>query len=207
MYARTTTIKGDPRAMDEGIAHVTDVVWPTLEHMSGCVGLSMLADREAGRSIITAAWATEEAMRASAESVRELRRGAAEALRADTVDVMEYEIAILHRAHAAGDGACARVVWTEMPEGRLDSMVETFRMTMMSRMEELPGFCSMSMLIDRPMNRSVVSVTYADHGAMARAREQGQAMRADLDQATGSHVTEIAEFDLVLAHLRVPEMA
>ena len=70
MYARTTTIKGDPRAMDEGIAHITDVVWPTVQRMSGCVGMSMLADREAGRCIVTSAWATDEAMRASAESVR-----------------------------------------------------------------------------------------------------------------------------------------
>jgi heme-degrading monooxygenase HmoA len=207
MYARTTTIKGDPRAMDEGIAHITDVVWPTVQRMSGCVGMSMLADREAGRCIVTSAWATDEAMRASAESVRESRREAAEALRAETVDVAEYEIAVLHRAHAAGDGACARVFWAELPDGRLDSMVDAFRMTMMSRLEDLPGFCSVSMLVDRAMNRAVLSVTYADHGAMARAAEEGRAMREEFEQATGSHVTEIAEFDLVLAHLRVPEMA
>ena len=49
MYARTTTVRGDPSAMDEGIAHVRDVTWPELQHMSGCVGLSMLVERDAGR--------------------------------------------------------------------------------------------------------------------------------------------------------------
>ena len=67
MYARTTTVRGDPRAVDDGIAFARNEVWPRLERMDGCVGMSMLADREAGRCIVTAAWATEDAMRASAD--------------------------------------------------------------------------------------------------------------------------------------------
>ena len=61
MYARTTTVRGDPQAVDQGTTHVRDTVWPALQGMSGCVGMSMLADRQSGRCIVTAAWATEEA--------------------------------------------------------------------------------------------------------------------------------------------------
>jgi hypothetical protein len=207
MYARTTTVRGDPSAVEEGIACVRDEIWPAMQHMSGCVGLSMLADREAGRCIVTTAWATDEAMRASAESVKELRTRAVEMLHADTVDVMEYEIAVLHRAHAAGDAACARVLWADAPSGQLDATIDAFRMSMLTRLEELPGFCSVSMLVHRPLNRAVISVTYADHGAMARAREQGAALREEFNRAMGTTVTDTAEFDLVMAHLRVPEMA
>src|SRR4051794_35861735 len=124
MYARTTTVRGDPSAVEDGIACVRDEIWPAVQHMSGCVGLSMLADREAGRCIVTTAWATDEAMRASAESVKELRSRAAEMLHADAVDVMEYEIAVLHRAHAAGDAACARVQWADAPSGQLDATID-----------------------------------------------------------------------------------
>jgi hypothetical protein len=205
MYARTTTVRGDPRAVEDGIGFVRDSVWPMVQKMSGCVGQSMLADRDAGRCIITTAWATDEAMRASAEAVKESRSQAAEVLRADTVDIEEWEIASLHRVHPAGDGACARVIWSESDQ--MNGMVDAFRMSLLPRMEELPGFCSVSLLVDRLGSRGVAAVTYADRAAMERTREQGAALREEFSRATGSTVTEVAEFDLAMAHLHVPEMA
>ena len=207
MYARTTTVRGDPGAVDEGVALMRDQIWPELERMSGCVGMSMLADREAGRCIVTTAWATDEAMRASADPARELRSRAAEALRADAVDVMEWEIAALHRAHHAGDGAWVRVIWTEAEPDRIDGMVDAFRMSLLPRMDELPGFCSVSLMVDRMTGKASAAVTYESREAMQRAREQAQAMRDEFASATGGRITEVAEFELVIAHLRVPEMA
>jgi len=167
----------------------------------------MLADREAGRCIITAAWATEEAMQASAESVRDSRSRAAEVLRADTVDVQEWEIAALHRVHAAGPDACARVIWTETDRESMDRMVDAFRMSLLPRMEELPGFCSVSLMVDRMTGRASAAVTYESRDALMRSRQMGAAMREDFATAMGARITEVAEFDLALAHLRVPEMA
>jgi hypothetical protein len=207
MYARTTTVRGDPRAVDDGIAYCRDAVWPMLEMMSGCVGMSMLADRDEGRCIITAAWATEEALRASAEPVRGMRARAAEVMRAEEVDIGEWQIAALHRAHAAGDDACARVLWADVEAGRMDGMVDAFRMSLLPRMEELPGFCSVSMMIDRGMNRASMSVTYRDRDALMRSRSPGADMREEFAAPMGARITEVAEFDLVIAHLRVPEMA
>ena len=207
MYARTTTVRGDPGAVDEGIEYVRDAVWPMLQNMSGCVGMSMLADREAGRCIITAAWATDEAMRASAESVRDSRSKVAEMLRADTVDVQEWEIAALHRVHPAGPDACARVIWTEADPSKVDGMVDAFRMSLLPRMEELPGFCSVSLMVDRMTGRASAAVTYESRDAMMRSRQMGTALRDDFAAAMGARITEVAEFDLALAHLRVPEMA
>jgi hypothetical protein len=207
MYARTTTVRGDPTAVDEGIEYVRDAVWPMLQHMSGCVGMSMLADREAGRCIVTAAWATQEAMQASAESVRDSRSKAAEALRAESVDVEEWEIAALHRVHPAGPDACARVIWTEADPATTDSMIDAFRMSLLPRMEELPGFCSVSLMVDRTTGRASTAVTYESRDAMMRARTMGAQLRNEFTAATGARITEVAEFDLALAHLRVPEMA
>ena len=207
MYARTTTVRGDPRAVDEGITYIRDTVWPTVQGMSGCVGMSMLADRDAGRCIVTTAWATDEAMRASAEAVKESRSRAAEVLRADAVDIAEWEIAILHRKEQAGDDAWVRVIWTDAEPDRMGDIVDAFRMSLLPRMDELPGFCSVSLMVDRGMGKAVTAVTYDDRDALDRSRDPGQAMRDEFTRAMDSEITEIAEFDLVIAHLRVPEMA
>jgi heme-degrading monooxygenase HmoA len=207
MYARTTTVRGDPRAVDDGIAFARSDVWPRLERMDGCVGMSMLADRGAGRCIVTAAWATEDAMRASADDVREVRRQLDEVLRAEAVDIAEWEIAVLHRSRPAGDAACVRATWIDVQAGRVDGLIDAFRMSLLPRLDDLPGFCSVSLLVDRGSLRAVAAVTYEDRAAMERAREQGAALREEFSRAMGSTITEVAEFDLALAHLRVPEMA
>ena len=103
MYARTTTVRGDPRAVEDGVAFIRNDVWPMVQRMDGCIGMSMLANREAGRCIVTSAWASEDAMRASATEVQESRRQAAEVLRADAFDIAAWVIAVLHWSRPAGD--------------------------------------------------------------------------------------------------------
>ena len=207
MYARTTTVRGDPRAVEDGVAFTRSDLWPAIQRMEGCIGMSMLADPDTGRCILTSAWANEDAMRASTDQIGELRRQVAEVLRADAVDIDEWEIAVLHRSRPAGDAACVRCVWLDVPAGHVDGMVDTFRMSQVSRIEDLPGFCSVSLLVDRPGHRGVVAVTYEDRAAMERAREQAAALREESGRAMGARITEVEEFDLAMAHLHVPEMA
>jgi hypothetical protein len=45
MYARSTTIQGQPSSIDAGIAHTRDSAMPALEGIDGCVGLSLLRKR------------------------------------------------------------------------------------------------------------------------------------------------------------------
>ena len=80
-------------------------------------------------------------------------------------------------------------------------------MTLLPRLEDLPGFCSVSLLIDHAGNRAVAAVTYEDRAAMERAREQATALREEFSEAMGATITEVAEFDLAVHHLRVPELA
>src|SRR3712207_8659341 len=47
------SIAGNPGSLDDAIAYVRDEVWPAVRDMDGCVGLSMMCDRESGRCIAT----------------------------------------------------------------------------------------------------------------------------------------------------------
>src|SRR5689334_1739594 len=96
VYARSTTIQAQPSSIDAGIAHLRDEVMPALQAIDGCVGVSLLVDRESGRCIATSAWDTEEAMRASADRMQPIRDRAAEMF-GGSPTVEEWEIAALHR--------------------------------------------------------------------------------------------------------------
>jgi heme-degrading monooxygenase HmoA len=172
--------------------------------MDGCVGLSMLCDRDTGRSIATTAWQTEEAMHNSEGALHALRHRYAD-LMGGRPEVQEWEIAVLHRLHQAPDGACCRVIWSRGDPAEVQRVTDAFRMTLLPRMEELPGFCSVSLLVDRESGRSATAVVYESREAMNRATETARPMREEFNRQMGTEITEVAAFDLVLAHLRVPE--
>jgi len=204
MYARSTTIQGNPQAIDEGMAYVRDEVMPMVQGMDGCIGLSMVADRASGRCIVTTAWASEDAMRASAGSVRASRARAGEIFGA-TPEVADWEIAVMHRVHETGSGARTRVIWGHTTPGRMNDMLDTFRMSMVPKMEDLPGFCSCNLMVDRQSGRTALAVSYESAEAMERAGDRAAALRAEAPRMMGMEIDEFADFDLLIAHLRVPE--
>jgi len=204
MYARSTTVRVSPQAVDELVVFMRDEVMPAVTQMEGFVGLSALVDRDSGRCIATSAWQTEEAMRASAERVNTLRDRMAQRFAA-TPEIQEWEIAVLHRLHHVGDGACARVTMTRTDPANLDRIVTAYRESLMPWWEQTPGFDANSLLIDRRDGRSASAVVFESRDAMAHTRDQFTTLREEFVQRMGMEILEVAEFDVALAHLRVPE--
>jgi hypothetical protein len=207
VYARSTTIQVQPSSIDAGVAHIRDAVMPRLQEFDGCVGLSLLADQQTGRCIVTTAWETEEAMHASAEPMRPVRDQAVQAFGGiGSPMVEEWEIAVLHRDHRSGEGACARATWVKMPPDQLDQGIEFYKASVLPDLEALDGFCSASLLVDRSSGRAVSSVSFDSLEAMDRSRERGTAIKEDKEREAGADELDDREFELRLAHLRVPEL-
>ena len=204
MYARSTTVRGDPQKLDDAIAYLRDEAMPAAQEMEGCIGLSMMCDRDSGRCIATTAWQTEEAMHNSEGRIYEMRRRFADMMGGEP-EVQEWEIAILHRARQAPEAACCRVIWGRGDPAQTDDRISTMRTAMLSRLEDLPGFCSVSTLVDRESGRGVTATVYESRDAMNRAADQAKSMRDQFSREMGMEITEVAEFELALAHLRVPE--
>ena len=204
MWARTTTIHASPARVDDGIALVRDEVEPAVGEMEGCEGLSMLVDREDGRCIVTTAWRDEQAMHDSEQNVVAMRRRAAEVLQG-RMDVQEWEIAVLHRVRRSGDHACARVVWLQADAAQADALIEDFRENVMPRMELFHGFCSVSLLADRLTGRAAVASIYESRDSLDRNRRFSLELRREASSRNRTQVLDVAEMDLVVAHMRVPE--
>ncbi|HEX6249593.1 MAG TPA: antibiotic biosynthesis monooxygenase [Nocardioidaceae bacterium] len=206
MYARSTTIFGDPSAAEEGIAFVRDHVWPTVRDMDGCLGLSLLVDRESGRSITTTSWQSEAAMHASGDNVGSLREQGATLVGANQPLVEEWEIVSMHRAHPAEPGTWVRVAWSRVSPAQVEPTLAFYRDYMLPHIEHLDGFASASLMVNRAAGRGVVSVAYDSRDAMERTRDQADYMRARTTSEANVEFLDVAELELAIAHLHVPEL-
>ena len=199
MYARSTTLKGQPANIDAGIAFVKDEVWPKLDQTEGCRGLSMLVDRETGQCIATSSWDSEEAMRASDGQLRPSRERGRDIL-GGTMEVDEWEIAVMHRNQ---HGECCRVSWLK---GDLDAMTETFRVSLLPQLEQTDGFCSASLLLNRSSGLGCATTTWETREAMEASRSAADEMRQRAASDAGGEIIEVHEFELANAHPHVPEL-
>ncbi len=200
MYARSTTVQVRPSSIDAAVARVRDDVMPVVPATEGCLGLSMLVNRTSGRCIVTTAWLTEKAMTAD-ECLQPLVDRATTG--AAMPEVEDWEIGVLHRDHTSGPGAWVRVSWVHVEPEQVDRLADLYRMVLLPKIVEFAGFCSASVLLDRPSGHVVSSVTFDSYQAMRTIRTLAAGVREHVD----GEVLEVDEMQLALAHLRVSELA
>jgi heme-degrading monooxygenase HmoA len=200
MYARSTTFHGNPDNIDAGVTFIEGEAGPLLTKIEGCRGLSMLVDRETGYCIATSSWESEAAMRASDEQLRPIRDRGQEIL-GGTMQVDEWEIAVMHRTQ---HGECCRASWLK---GDLDAMTETFRVGILPELEQTPGFCSASLLVNRSTGMGCATTAWETRDAMVASRSAADDMRNRAATDAGGEIVDVHEFDMAYAHLHVPEMA
>jgi hypothetical protein len=206
MYARSTSVQGDPARIDEGMRYVREEVMPAVTGMDGCIGLSMLVNRETGRCTVTTSWMSEDEMRMTDINVSAFRSRAAEIMGSDDPEVREWEIAIMHREHDAREGSWCRVTWLTCPPSDVESTLDFFRDTVMPSLEQFDGFCSASMLVDRGTGQCCATARFDSREDLEATREMARGMRERRSQDSGVVFGDIEECELVIAHLRVPEL-
>ena len=205
MYARSTTFQTQPGSIEEGIGYVADEVMPAITAMDGCIGLSMLVNHDSGRCIITSAWDDVASMHASEGAVKPFRDRGRELFGGDP-SVEEWEIALMHREHRTGASTYARCTWLSVEPARADEAVAFFRSAVLPALEDVDGFCSASLMVNRDTGQAVASVTWDSPQALAASRKRAAALRGSVADAIDGRIDNVEEFELALAHLRVPEL-
>ncbi len=145
-------------------------------------------------------------MRASADEVRPLREDFIATFGGTSPTVDEWEVALMRRKIESPEGACARVTWLEGDPTAIDNSVDSFR-SVLPLAEALPGFCSTAMMVNREEGRAVGTTVYDSADAVAQTRGQASTLRTRVAQESGTEMIEVEEFELVVAHLRIPELA
>jgi hypothetical protein len=139
-------------------------------------------------------------MLASDEKFRPIRDRAKNIL-GGSLQIDEWEIAVMHRT---SHGECCRVSWLQ---GDLDTLTETFRVGILPALEQSPGFCSASLLLNRSSGLGCATTVWESQAAMEASRASADDMRNRTAREAGAEIVDVHEFELVHAHLHVPELA
>ena len=192
--------------LDEAVAFANDRLLPTVRSCEGSLGLSMAINRETGSSIMVSSWKTHETLRASAPVVDLLRAEAAELFGDDPL-VGEWEVAVMHRVSPSSDGSFLVVTWAHVDHGDVDSVLDLYRFWALPKVEVLPGFQSASLMYMREHGNFVGSISFVDKASAEEAKPRLGLIRREGIMAARGYYLDIEDFDLVLAHLDLPEYA
>lgn len=206
MYARSSTIIASPSAIDDGITFVRDEVWPALSGMDGCLGFSMVVDREAGQGIVTSSWRDLESLTASVAKVMPMRERAAYMMGAETPVVQVWEIASMHRDHHSEPGTWVRAAWSKVAPAQVGQAIDFYKYVLLPEIQQMDGFVSASLLVDRDAGRGVTSVAFDTRDSLERSRDKADYLRGTSTQEAQVEFLDVAELELVFAHLHVPEL-
>ncbi|AAS03391.1 Uncharacterized protein Rv2558 [Mycobacterium avium subsp. paratuberculosis] len=100
-----------------------------------------------------------------------------------------------------------RATWLKVVPDQLSRSLEFYRSSVLPELEQLDGFCSASLMVDHPAcRRAVACSTFDSMDAMARNRDRATELRSRRVRELGAEVIDVAEFELAIAHLRVPEL-
>jgi hypothetical protein len=125
-------------------------------------------------------------------------------LRADDALIQPWEIAVLHRDQPSKDGARAAVTWARVAPDHVDTLLNAYRASLLGRLRELPGFCSLSLVVDRKQGRTVSVTSFESREALELTRKQARSMREEFARAVSARIHDVAEMDVAVAHLHVP---
>lgn len=92
MHARVTTLQVQPERVDEMAERLEQDDVPGFRELDGFKGMTVLTDRESGKTVALTFWESEEAMRASEEAVKDARSRAAERGGSSSQQVERFEV-------------------------------------------------------------------------------------------------------------------
>ncbi len=94
MHARVNTLQMDPAKIDDAVGALESGGLDQLKSIDGFKGVTVLGDRQSGKSLAITFWESEDALHASEEAVKEIRKRSAEAGGAADPQIEVFEVVL-----------------------------------------------------------------------------------------------------------------
>ncbi|MDW4908828.1 hypothetical protein RB628_26675 [Streptomyces sp. ADMS] len=201
MFVRAVYATGDPANIDTAIEGLSTEGRELIARQPGFRGFGLFVDRKLGKLLTASWWETEESRRYSDEALRERRAALLERFAATTA-TDNFEAVVFHPVRQPRAGAGLRVTRVEFDPSDADLFAETFRATVIPKLETLPGLAGASLLIDRDRGRGLVAAVFADRESLAASRGGQAAARHEGAAKAHVTVTGLEEFEVVFSDVR-----
>ncbi|MGW1714587.1 hypothetical protein [Streptomyces sp. NPDC002156] len=201
MFVRAVYATGDPANIDTAIEGLNTEGRELVAQQPGFRGFGIFVDRELGKLLASSWWETEEARRNSDEALRERRAALLERFAATTT-TENFEAVVVHQVRQPEAGAGLRITRVEFDPSDADLFAETFRATVIPKLETLPGLARASLLLNRDRGRGLVAAVFADRESLAASRAGQAAARHEGAAKAHVTVTGLEEFEVVFSDVR-----
>ncbi|MFE7270438.1 hypothetical protein [Streptomyces sp. NPDC057623] len=201
MFVRAIYTTGDPTKIDTAIRALNTEGRELLEDRPGYRGASVFVDRTLGKLLAASWWESAEARQNSNEVLRERRTAMLEPF-LGTVAVDNYEALVFHQVRPPEPGGGLRVTRLELDPADTDLLADTFRATVVPKLDTLAGLARASLLVDRERGRGMVGVLFVDQASLAASRAGQAAARHEGAAKAHVTVTGLEEFEVVLSDVR-----
>ncbi|MCZ0985825.1 hypothetical protein [Streptomyces diastatochromogenes] len=202
MFVRTVYVTGDPTKIDTAIRALNTEGRELLEERPGYRGAGVFVDRDLGKLLGVSWWETAEARQNSDEVMRG-RRDALLGPFAGTLTVENFEAVVYQPLQPPRMGGGLRVTRVEFDPADADLVAETFRSTVLPRLETLPGLATTGLLIDRERGTGQVGTLFVDRDSMVVSRAGQAAARHEGVAKAHVSVVGLEEFEVVHTDVHV----
>lgn len=202
MFARYTTVRGDPSKLDAAIDYVDGKARADVEGTEGNRGFAVIVDAEGGRLLGASYWDSAESMRAAEEKLADTRAAAGEAMDGE-VSIERFDVALGFRHSIPARGAVVRLSRLEVDPARVDEAISFMREENVPRVKGAEGLCSFQLLLDRQTGAGMVVTAWERQEAADAFWSTAEQLRARASDRVGVRFTGLDTLTMVRTTVRL----
>lgn len=203
MYARYTTVRGDPDKIDAAIEYVDGPCRAEVEATPGNLGFAVIADPDGGRIIGASYWDSAESLRASESALAGTRDQAASALRGRLEGIENFEVTLGLRRSIPERGALVRLARLRVDPARVGDAISLMREETAPRVKGADGLCSFQQLLDRETGAGVVVSCWETKEAAEAFWPVAQRLRERASERAGVRFEQLDDFVMIRSTVRL----
>jgi heme-degrading monooxygenase HmoA len=202
MFARYTTVRGDPDKLEAAIEYVDGEARAAVESMPGNLGFAVVADPAGGRLIGASYWDSLESMTNSESALADVRAGAANTAGGEA-SIESFEVVEGFRHSIPARGALARVSRFQVEPSRADEAIARMREESVPRVKGADGLCSFQLLLDRDTGNGMVVSAWENQEAADAFWPTAEQLRARATEETGVRFVEPENYTMIRSTVRL----
>jgi heme-degrading monooxygenase HmoA len=202
MFARYTTVRGDPGKLEATIEYVDGEARAAVESMPGNLGFAVVADPAGGRLIGASYWDSRESMMNSESALAEVRTGAARTAGGEA-SMERFEVVEGFRQSIPARGALARLSRFLVEPARVDEMITSMREESVPRVKGADGLCSFQLLLDRDTGNGMVVSAWENQDAADAFWPTAEQLRARATEQVGIRYLEPENYTMIRSTVRL----